>query len=71
MAAKIEAMTIVPAGVRVDVTITLPRELGGAIEGFRWQAPAAMSADQVRGEIGRDLFRPFLDSFLLTTPKES
>ncbi len=70
MRPKVDPLSIVPAGVTVDVTVTFPKELGGMCEGFRWKAPLAMSADQVRGEIGRDLFTPFLDSFLLSTPKE-
>ena len=70
MPRRIEPLPFLPAGVTVDVTVTFPKEHGGMGEGLRWKAPAPVSAEEARREIGRDLFTVVLDQLLLSPVKE-
>jgi hypothetical protein len=61
---SVAALTSVPAGTRVRISIVLPNRPAREGDSFVWTAPRRMSAEEARREIARDLVKTFVETFL-------
>ena len=60
----IEQLTSVPKGTVIQVSVRLPSSHGGRSDGFRWEAKRALTVEEARDDVARQLLRRFLDHFM-------